>query len=127
VGSTVFSKTISEEPLAPAVRMESKSERFEDVVRWVIYATFLAEERGINTGNVVSKRNNPSSLNSEEKRLLGVEGDLGEKLGLDNDWAFDVIRLVGSHEDIYQRNFSGLPLGNNQPPPNGLMFSPPFN
>lgn len=126
----VFKVTISKEPLAPMVRQGGESERFEDVVRWVVYATFFGEERDINYENVTDKHEDPvrDGLNSEEKRFLGLEGDLGEKLGLDNDWAYDVIRLVGNHDDIFFKNLEplGFSPGINQPPPEGLMYSPPF-
>jgi general L-amino acid transport system substrate-binding protein len=36
--------------------------------------------------------------------LLGVEGDLGKKLGLPNDWAIQIIRQVGNYGEIYERN-----------------------
>jgi general L-amino acid transport system substrate-binding protein len=124
----VLPVTISKEPLAPVVRQGGESENFEDVVRWVVYATFFAEERGISKNNV-SKVINSHSINSEERRFLGIEGDLGVKLGIDNNWAFSVIKIVGNHKDIFERNLSplGLSPGPNQPPPYGLMFSPPFS
>jgi general L-amino acid transport system substrate-binding protein len=43
-------------------------------------------------------------------RLLGVEGKLGEKLGLSNEWAYNIIKLVGNYAEVYDRN-----LGPNTP------------
>ena len=38
--------------------------------------------------------------------LLAREGQLGQTAGISNDWAYNVIRLVGNYEDIWQSNFS---------------------
>ena len=38
------------------------------------------------------------------RRLLGVEGDFGQKIGLSNDWAFNIISMVGNYGEIYERN-----------------------
>jgi hypothetical protein len=38
------------------------------------------------------------------KRLLGVEGDLGAKLGLPNDFMVQVIEQVGNYGEIWDRN-----------------------
>jgi general L-amino acid transport system substrate-binding protein len=120
--STLMSATISEEPLAPVVAMGAKRERFAHVVRWVVYATFAAEELGLNSGNV-----GVIPANAEGRRLLGYTPGLGEKLGLGNDWAFQVIAHVGNYQEIYERNLSGLPRGKNTlPSAGGLLFSPPF-
>ncbi|MBI3797774.1 MAG: amino acid ABC transporter substrate-binding protein, partial [Deltaproteobacteria bacterium] len=120
--STLLSATISEEPLAPLVAMGAKQERFEDVVRWVVYATFAAEELGLTSGNV-----GVIPAHGEGRRLLGYTPGLGQKLGLGNDWAFQVIARVGNYQEIYERNLAGLPRGKNTlPGAGGLLFSPPF-
>jgi len=38
------------------------------------------------------------------KRLLGVEGELGKKMGLSNDFCYQAIRQVGNYKDIYNRH-----------------------
>ena len=42
--------------------------------------------------------------NPGQKRLLGTEGDLGEKLGLPADWAYNVIAQVGNYGEVFERN-----------------------
>ena len=37
-------------------------------------------------------------------RLLGVEGEMGTKLGLSNDWAYNIISLVGNYAEVFERN-----------------------
>lgn len=119
----VFSK----EPLA--VVMQRGDDGWADIVRWSIYATILAEEMGINSGNVREKRAN--SRNANVKRLLGVEGSgaTPELLGLSSDAFYKIIEQVGNYDEIYQRNFGnlGLARGLNALYSNGgLLYAPPM-
>ncbi|MEA3239772.1 MAG: amino acid ABC transporter substrate-binding protein [Candidatus Bipolaricaulota bacterium] len=100
----ILPDTISKEPLGPVVR-HGDSEWY-DIVKWTVFATFFAEEHGITQANVATfESDNPSVL-----RFLGVEGGMGAKLGLSEDWAVNVITAVGNYGEIYNRS-----LG-----PNGL-------
>ena len=38
------------------------------------------------------------------RRLLGVEGDFGESLGLTKDWAYRIIKAVGNYGESFERN-----------------------
>jgi general L-amino acid transport system substrate-binding protein len=101
-----------------------------DIVKWVIFATFAAEEYGISSGNVDEMRG--SAENPEVRRLLGLEGDLGLKLGLTNDFAYNVIKNVGNYAEIYERSLGEstatfIPRGlNSLYSDGGLLYSPPF-
>jgi hypothetical protein len=45
------------------------------------------------------------------RRLLGVEGQFGQSLGLTNDWAYRIIRAVGNYGESFERNVGqGSPL-----------------
>ena len=44
------------------------------------------------------------STNPDVKRLLGKEGDFGKGLGLDNDWAYRIVKQVGNYGEIFDRN-----------------------
>src|SRR3990172_8678525 len=92
--------TLSKEPLSPVVR--HGDDQWFDIVKWTVYSTIAAEEYGVDSTNVDDQRAN--AVNPEIKRLLGVEGDLGPKLGLTNDWAYNVIKLVGNYAEIYERS-----------------------
>ncbi|MBW2257727.1 MAG: amino acid ABC transporter substrate-binding protein [Deltaproteobacteria bacterium] len=125
----ILSGTISKEPLGPAVRHGDN--QWADVVRWVVFATYLAEEMGITHTTVVTDARG-TNQDAEVKRLLGREGDLGEKLGLDNDWAYDLIRAVGNYAEIYDRNLgpdtnTSIPrsLQNSSWKDGGLLYAPP--
>ena len=68
----------------------------------------------------------------EVRRLVGTEGDFGEQIGLTNDWAVRIVRLVGNYEDVYERNVGvksrlGIPRGINQLWTNGgIQYAPPI-
>jgi general L-amino acid transport system substrate-binding protein len=120
--STLLNTNISREPLAPVLGTGTSRTRFDTVVRWVVYATFAAEELGIDSGNVGAV---PPS--GEGRRLLGYTPGLGARLGLADDWALQVIARVGNYRQIYERNLPGVPRGLNAlPAAGGLLFAPPF-
>jgi general L-amino acid transport system substrate-binding protein len=91
--------TISKEPLTPAV--PSGDDQWFDIVKTVMYVLINAEELDVTSKNVDEMLN---SDNIEVRRLLGVEGEFGQAdLGLDADFAADVIRAVGNYGEIYDR------------------------
>jgi general L-amino acid transport system substrate-binding protein len=64
--------------------------------------------------------------------LLGVEGDLAQAMGLNNDFCYQVIKQVGNYGEIYDRHLGpdtpfNLPRGvNNLWTEGGILYSPPF-
>jgi general L-amino acid transport system substrate-binding protein len=109
----ILDVTMSKEPLAGAVAQGDA--QWADAVRWTIYGLISAEELGVTSENL------DDMLASEDpniRRLLGVEGDLGAKLGLSNDFMVSVLRAVGNYGEIYDRNLGpdtpfALPRGLN--------------
>ena len=121
----ILDETISSEPQGPLVRQNDS--RWRDIVWWSFNVRLLAELHGITQANVDTVR--AESGNREVQRLLGVYGEFGQVLGLSNDWAYDIIRLVGSSADIWERNLS--PIGLERGPnrlwrDGGLLFALPF-
>lgn len=125
--NVILPEVISKEPLGPLVRHGDQN--WGDVVRWVLLAMLNAEELGVTSKNVDEMK---TSANPEIKRLLGVEGDFDKMLGLDNNWAYNVIRLVGNYEESYERNLGpataiNLARGvNNLWNKGGLQYAPPI-
>jgi general L-amino acid transport system substrate-binding protein len=125
--NVVLDEVISSEPLAPAVAKGNTN--WQNVVTWVVYSLVKAEELGINSQNVAQFAN---STDPEIKRFLGQEGNLGEGLGLTNDFAARVIKHVGNYAEVYERNLGSktkfaLARGQNQLwSKGGLLYSPPF-
>ena len=102
----VLPEIISKEPLSPAVRQGD--DQWEDIVRWTHYALVDAEELGIAKTNLDEQMKSP---NPEIRRLLGVEGQFGESLGLTNDWAYRIVKYIGNYGESFERNVGqGSPL-----------------
>jgi general L-amino acid transport system substrate-binding protein len=124
----IMDLTLSKEPLGPVVR--HGDDQWFDIVKWTIFATIAAEEYGVSSANVDEMRS--ISTNPEVKRLLGLEADLGLKLGLTNDWAYNVIKQVGNYDEIYERSLGEgtptyIPRGlNSLYRDGGVLYSPPF-
>jgi general L-amino acid transport system substrate-binding protein len=72
-----------------------------DIVRWTMNALFWAEANGITSANVDEKL---KSGNAETKRVLGGEEGFGKPLGLDDNWAYNVIKQMGNYAEIWDRN-----------------------
>jgi general L-amino acid transport system substrate-binding protein len=120
---------ISKEPLGPIVR--HGDDDWADVVRWTLNALITAEELGVTSANVLEMSIEPGS-NPEVNRLLGTEGNFGEMLGLNADWARNAIAAGGNYGELFEKNIGektpiGLARGLNAQWTNGgLMYSPPF-
>lgn len=124
----IMDATISKEPLGPAV-LHGDDEWF-DAVKWVVFGLFMAEEYGITADNVDQMAE--TSQNPNVQRLLGVEPENVEGIGLDATAMRDAIRAVGNYGEIYARNLGpdtpfDIPRGlNAQYYDGGLIFAPPF-
>ncbi|WP_320676923.1 amino acid ABC transporter substrate-binding protein [Prochlorococcus sp. MIT 1300] len=128
----ILSDMISKEPLAPASL--GGDEKLSDAIRWVIYALLAAEEYGINKNNIQDKliqAESDKSLSSL-RRLLGIDGKLGSKLGLSDNFVVKIISSTGNYGEIYDRNLGpmsnvSIPRSRNNLYTNGgLLFAPPL-
>jgi general L-amino acid transport system substrate-binding protein len=115
---------ISKEPLGPLVR--KADDKWFDIVRWTHFAMLAAEEMELTSTTVEGSL---GSANPDVRRLLGVDGDLGRSMGLDNRWAFNVIRQVGNYAEVWDRTIAplGIPRGQNRLwTQGGLQYAPPI-
>ncbi len=125
--SIVLPEVISKEPLGPVVRQGD--DKWFDIVKWTYYAMLTAEEKGITMKNVDEMM---KSTDPDIKRLLGVEGQMGENLGLKKDFAYNIVKQVGNYAESFERTVGkGSPLkierGYNALWNNGgLQYAPPF-
>ncbi|KAA5604996.1 amino acid ABC transporter substrate-binding protein [Roseospira marina] len=95
----VLPEVISKEPLGPVVRQGD--DQWFNIVKWTLFAQLNAEELGVTMDNVEDMK---SSDNPSIKRLIGTDGDMGEKLGLAADWAANVVAQVGNYGEMFERN-----------------------
>ena len=123
----VLPEIISKEPLGPVVRQGDP--QWANIVRWTLFAMINAEELGVTQSNVDQMKN---SKNPAIRRLLGVEGEYGVAMGVDKDWAYHIIKLVGNYGESFDRNVgAGSPLGiargqNALWRDGGLQYAPPI-
>ncbi|WP_374446134.1 amino acid ABC transporter substrate-binding protein [Stella sp.] len=125
----ILPEIFGKDPMGPVVRQGDP--QWRDIVQWVVFALFEAEERGITSKTVDDVRR--TSKEPEVQRLLGTAGSAaGKGLGLDPEWAYRVIKQVGNYAEIYDRglgNGSKLKLArgvNQQWTSGGLFYAPPF-
>ncbi|HMB77313.1 MAG TPA: amino acid ABC transporter substrate-binding protein [Kiloniellaceae bacterium] len=123
----ILPEIISKEPLGPLVRHGDN--QWGDIVRWTLNAMIIAEELGVTSQNLEEMK---GSNNPEVRRLLGVEGDMGEQLGLGTDWAANIIASVGNYSESFERNVGvNTPLGlerglNALWTDGGILYAPPM-
>jgi general L-amino acid transport system substrate-binding protein len=124
---TILPEIISKEPLAPVVR--HGDDQWYDIVNWTVMATIEAEELGITSRNLDEML---KSTDPQIQRFLGVSPGYGKALGLDEKWAYNIIKQVGNYAEIFDRNVGpktplGLERGLNDLWTNGgIMYAIPF-
>jgi general L-amino acid transport system substrate-binding protein len=122
----VLPEVISKEPLGPLVRHGDNA--WGDLARWTLNAMIEAEEMGITSANAADMKN---SKNPGVVRLMGGSGDLGEQLGVSNDWAYNIVSMVGNYGEVFEKHLgASTPLkiarGLNQLwSKGGILYAPP--
>jgi len=123
----ILPEIISKEPLAPVVR--HGDDEWYDIVNWTIMALIEAEELGITSKNVDEML---KSTDPQIQRILGVIPGMGKALGLDEKWAYNIVKQVGNYGEIFDRNVGPkTPLRlerglNDLWTRGGLMYAAPF-
>jgi general L-amino acid transport system substrate-binding protein len=95
----ILPEIISKEPLSPAVR--HGDDQWYDIINYTVMTLIQAEELGITQANVDEML---KSQNPDVQRFLGVVPGLGKALGLDDKWAYNIIKQVGNYGEIFERN-----------------------
>ena len=129
----VLPEIISKEPLGPLVRQGDDA--WFNVVKWTYFALLNAEELGITQANVDEMKSSP---NPEVQRFLGVKNadgsaaGFGTGIGLDEEWAANIVKATGNYGEMFERNLgSATPLkiarGKNALwKDGGLQYAPPI-
>ncbi|MFN5059679.1 MAG: amino acid ABC transporter substrate-binding protein [Chloroflexota bacterium] len=126
----VLGDRISREPLGPVVA--EGDDQWFDIVSWAVYASMYAEELRIDNSNVDEYL--IDSTDPRVRRLLGVEGTIGQQFGLPVDFGYQIIKQVGNYADIYNKNLGpdtafAIDRGPNKAwnlGGGGVLASPPF-
>ena len=119
----ILPEVISKGPLGPAVR--HGDDRWFDVVKWSLFAMIEAEEMGLTSKSIEPAL---ASKDPAVQRFVGATGDIGKMLGLDNRWAYHIVKQVGNYGESFDANLK--PLGferglNALWKDGGLMYAPP--
>ena len=123
----ILPELISKEPLGPVVR--HGDDQWFDVVKWTLFALINAEEYDISQKNLDQRL---KSDRPDVKRILGVEGNYGQQLGLTNDWVARIVKHVGNYGEIFDRNVGAnsrlkIERGlNNLYTKGGIQYAPPI-
>jgi len=123
----ILPEIISKEPLAPVVRHGDN--QWKDIVNYSVLTMIQAEEFGISSKNVDKML---KSKDPKVQRFLGVSAGNGKALGLEEKFAYNIIKQVGNYSEVFERNVGvNTPLGierglNALWTDGGLMYSPPF-
>jgi general L-amino acid transport system substrate-binding protein len=131
----ILSDTIEKEPLAPAVR--HGDDQWLDIVSWCMYALFQAEELGITDASATAYTPPTTGPYSPMDQFFGANPakPLGEWIGLDKDFALNIIKAVGNFDEIYTRHLDPAGTSSDLIPratenknwtQGGLLYSPPF-
>ncbi len=143
----IIDQPISKEPLGPIVAENDST--WHDVVNWAVYATMEAELLQLASTDSADAEDpqtywqDRAELDQDPRvrRFLGNprETNIGENMGLSNDFALNIVREVGSYAEIYTRNLGpDTPYviyfdqeeqdfrGPNKIGMGGLLVSPPF-
>jgi general L-amino acid transport system substrate-binding protein len=83
-------------------------ERWNILVRWTHMAMLEAEVLGITQANVDEIKK--TATNPEVRGFLGLEENFGKKLGVDNEWAYRIVKEVGNYGENYDKYFVPLKL-----------------
>lgn len=120
----VLPEVISKEPLGPVVRQGD--DKWFNIVKWSLFSMVNAEELGVSSTNIKEMKD---SKNPAIQRLISGQG---EKLGLSDDWSYNIISQVGNYGEIFDRNVgAGSPLNikrglNALWSKGGIMYAPPI-
>ena len=120
----ILPEVISKEPFGPAVR--HGDDHWFDIVKWSLYAMIEGEELGLTSKNIELQA---KSANPIIQRFVGAKGEFGKMLGLENRWAYNIIKQVGNYGESFDRNLTplGLDRGLNKLwNKGGLLYAPPL-
>jgi general L-amino acid transport system substrate-binding protein len=120
----ILPEVISKEPLGPAVR--HGDDRWFDIVKWSLFAMIEAEEMGLTSKNIDQQA---TGKDPAVQRFIGATGDFGKMLGVDNRWAFNIVKQVGNYGESFDAHLTplGFERGLNQLwNKGGILYAPPI-
>lgn len=96
----VLPDTISAEPVAVVVR--EGDDGWVDLINFTITTLIAAEEAGVTSANVDELKANPPSPGVA--KMLGATPGYGERIGLEDDFGYNIIKNLGNYAEVWERN-----------------------
>lgn len=130
----ILPEVISAEPLTLVTQPD---EALEKAVRWAFEVMLNADELGINSANIDAAVADLDKQPKAVQRLFAKDGataDMAAKLKLPSDWAYQVVKQVGSYGEVFDRHLGpSTPFGltregsqNASASKGGLMYAYPI-
>lgn len=96
----ILPESISAEPVAMIAR--EGDDGWVDVLNFTLTTLLAAEEAGVTSQNVDEMKANPPS--PAIAKMLGATPGYGERIGLSDDYGYNVIKKLGNYSEIWERN-----------------------
>ena len=96
----ILPDVLSAEPLGMIMRQGD--DQWVDIANWLLSILLQADEAGVTSKNVDEMRAKPPTPGVGI--MLGATKGVGTRLGLSDDWAYNVIKRVGNYNEIWERN-----------------------
>lgn len=108
----ILPEVISSEPLTLVARPD---QAFEATLFWAFQVMLNADVHGVTSANVDAIVADLAQQPADLQRLFGTDAattDMAAKLGLPQDWAYQVVKQVGSYGEVFDRHLgTGTPFG----------------
>ncbi len=108
----ILPEVISAEPLTLVARPD---QAFEATLFWAFQVMLNADVHGVTSANVDDIVADLAQQPADLQRLFGTDAattDMAAKLGLPQDWAYQVVKQVGSYGEVFDRHLgTGTPFG----------------
>lgn len=95
----ILGETLDKSPFAGFVNQSDP--RWRNILRWIVFGLFQAEESGITSGNVAVRIKTTDPF---VQRVLGATGSVGRDFGIPNNFVAQMVSQVGNYGEIYDRN-----------------------
>lgn len=100
----ILPDVISNEPLTLVSRPDKE---LEATIFWSLQAMLLAEQYGVNSGNIDKIVASLGTAAPEVQRLLAKDqaaSEMARKLGINQAWTYNIIKSVGNYGEVFERN-----------------------
>lgn len=102
----ILPEAISAEPVAMLAR--EGDDGWVDILNFTLTTLLAAEENGVTSANVDEMKANPPT--PSVGKMLGATPGYGERVGLSDDFGYNIIKKIGNYDEVWQRNLgSGSP------------------